>query len=51
MDIISFAVVGFLGIYVAIYGFELTVGTWGERIPAIWIPEGFRFIPMILGGT
>lgn len=50
MDIISFVVVGFLGFAMMIYGLDLCIGTWGERIPAILLPEGIRFLPMFFAG-
>ena len=50
MEIISVCVVGFLGFAMAIYGWELAMGTWGERIPAVFLPEGMRFLPMCFAG-
>lgn len=50
LDAVVFAVIGFLGFAMMIYGLNLAVGTWGERIPAIHIPEGVRFLPMFISG-
>ncbi len=50
LDIVSFGVVGFLGFAMMIYGLDLCIGTWQEQIPAIFLPEGVRFLPMFFAG-
>ncbi|MCC8191241.1 MAG: TRAP transporter small permease [Planctomycetes bacterium] len=50
LDGIIAAVVALLGFAMLVYGYRLVGGTWNERIPAILLPEGVRFIPMCLAG-
>lgn len=50
LELVVYAVLCFLGFAMMIYGLELARGTWNERIPAIFLPEGVRFLPMFFGG-
>lgn len=50
LEVIAYAVICFLGFYMMVYGLTLARGTWNERIPAIYFPEGVRFLPMFFGG-
>ncbi|WP_116083425.1 TRAP transporter small permease [Tropicimonas sp. IMCC34011] len=47
------ALVGVLAFSVslAVYGFELTLNTWGRRIPMLGVAEGLRALPMAICGA
>lgn len=39
------------GSSMAYYGFTLALGQWGEMLPTLGIPDGFRYLPIALCGT
>lgn len=51
LESMSDAVVLLFGLAMAVYGLQLCVAAWGSRMPAIGLPDGVGFIPVILGGV
>ena len=51
MAAVSHLVVGLFGGAMAIYGMELTVGTWAATIPTLGLPGGFDYLPLVVGGV
>ena len=48
---VSDVIVGGFGGAMAVYGAELAYGTWDARIPAIGLPGGATFAPLVAGGA
>ena len=51
MDMVSFVVVGCFGASMAWYGWDLMAESWGYPIPAIMLPEGLHFLPIVASGA
>lgn len=51
MESLSDVVVLFFGAAMAFGGVQLCIAAWGARMPAIGLPEGVGFVPVILGGV
>lgn len=43
-------VMGF-GVAMVKYGLELTMGTWDSTLPALGLPGGFDYLPLVAGGV
>jgi TRAP-type C4-dicarboxylate transport system permease small subunit len=39
------------GLAMAYYGLTLGIGQWGESLPTLGIPDGFRYFPIFLCGV
>ena len=50
-DFLSHAILAGFGILMAVYGYKLTVFKWNTEIPLIRISEGWRALPICLGGV
>ncbi len=51
MENLSDLVVLLFGAAMAYYSLQLCVAAWGSKIPAVGLPDGAGFIPVILGGV
>lgn len=51
MENLSDLVVLGFGACMAYYGLQLCLAAWASRMPAIGLPDGVGFIPVILGGA
>uniref|UniRef100_UPI0013D1C4FD TRAP transporter small permease n=1 Tax=Enterobacter hormaechei TaxID=158836 RepID=UPI0013D1C4FD len=40
----------FFGLFMAWYGYELTVETWAAKMPGINLPQGVDYMPLAGGG-
>ena len=41
-----------VSVFMCWYGVQLCIGTWGQSIPELpWMPVGFTYIPVPLGGA
>jgi len=50
-DFLTHGILAGFGILMAVYGYKLTVFKWSADIPLIRISEGWRALPIILGGV
>jgi TRAP-type C4-dicarboxylate transport system permease small subunit len=51
LESVSDLVVLIFGAAMAVYGFQLAAASWGSKMPALGIPDGFGYVPVILGGA
>lgn len=51
MALLSSVLVGFFGALMAIYGYQLTVGTWAATLPTLGLPGGVDYLPLVVGGV
>lgn len=51
LAILSHLIVAGLGVVLAVFGFELVVGTWGHAIPTLGVPRGSSYIPLPIAGV
>lgn len=50
MEILIHLFMIIFGISMAYYGITLGIGQWGETLPTLGIPDGFRYFPIFLCG-
>ena len=50
-DFLTHGILAGFGILMAVYGYKLTVFKWSAEIPLIRVSEGWRALPIILGGV
>ncbi|WP_439499494.1 TRAP transporter small permease [Bosea sp. (in: a-proteobacteria)] len=48
--ILTELLVGMFGLAMLLYGAQLAIGTWSDRMPIIGISRGWDYIPMAAGG-
>ncbi|MCB1884926.1 MAG: TRAP transporter small permease [Geminicoccaceae bacterium] len=51
MKSLSDLVVLAFGVGMAVYGYQLTVRTWDATLPALGLPGGFDYMPLVGGGA
>ena len=39
------------GVAMVVFGFQLAAGTWGDRMPLIYISKGWDYVPICVGGA
>lgn len=50
MQSVTFLLVIAFGIAMAVYGFELTAGTWNSKMAGVNMPQGMEYLPLVGGG-
>lgn len=50
MRITTYGLIIAFGVYMAIYGWQLTASTWSAKMPGISIPQGMDYLPLVGGG-
>jgi len=50
MKLVSHGLIVIFGLYMAIYGWQLTAKTWGAKMAGINIPQGMDYLPLVVGG-
>ena len=50
-DFLTHGILAGFGMLMAVYGYKLTVFKWSAEIPLIRVSEGWRALPIILGGV
>lgn len=48
---INFVLIAGFGTMMTNYGLQLARGTWGSRIPGLPLPQGFQYLPLVVGGA
>ena len=51
VDYLSAFMLMAVGGFMAWYSFGLVAGTWGRMIPLLGIPQGIRYLPLVLSGA
>lgn len=51
MQTTTYSLVTIFGLYMLIYGWQLTAATWGQKMAGIAIPQGMDYLPMVGGGA
>ena len=50
MRITTYGLVTLFGLFMVIYGWQLTAATWSQKMAGIAIPQGMDYLPMVGGG-
>jgi TRAP-type C4-dicarboxylate transport system permease small subunit len=51
MRIVTHVLIIVFGVYMAVYGWQLTEATWSAKMPGINIPQGMDYLPLVGGGV
>jgi TRAP-type C4-dicarboxylate transport system permease small subunit len=51
MKLVTHVLIIIFGIYMAIYGWQLTAKTWNAKMAGINIPQGMDYLPLVGGGV
>lgn len=51
MQSVTFALIAGFGVAMAIYGWQLTAGTWSAKMAGINLPQGMDYLPLVGGGA
>ena len=50
IEVCTTFLLGGFGALMAIYSSQLVAGTWGRKIPLLGIPQGMRYVPLVICG-
>ena len=51
VGIVNTILLGLFGLAMAVYSWQLVLGTWNRNIPLLGIPQAFQYIPLVVCGV
>ncbi|WP_409524033.1 TRAP transporter small permease [Nitrincola sp. MINF-07-Sa-05] len=51
LDFLTTTSLFMVGALMSWYSFSLVIGTWGRKIPLLGIPQGMRYLPLVICGA
>ncbi len=51
MKLTTHVLIVLFGLYMTVYGWQLTEKTWGAKMAGISIPQGMDYLPLVVGGV